>query len=405
MAFFAARQPILDQDKQLVAYELLFRESLQNVFPDVGEDIATSKIIEGLQFNLGLDTLTDNKLAFINFTQETLLNRYPLLLPKDQIVVEILETVRPTRQLLDAVKELKEKGYTVALDDYEHQDVWRHFYPYTDIIKIDYKVTSEAEIMKIKQSIKAFPHIKLLAEKVETHEEFHQAMDLGFCYFQGYFFSKPEVMKSRTLDPSQLTIAKLMTELSGEEPDIPAITQTFETDVNLSFKLLRYTQSPIFQRRNDISSIKQAIVVLGLQELRRFVSLLFAAQFTDRKPQALTVMSLVRARFCESLSTQPGQQSTGEASFLTGMLSLLDAMLDSPLEELLGRLPISPVIKAALCEGEGRLAEYLALSKAFEDADWKQAQQFCRNAGLAVDKVTRLYVEAVRWATVRENLG
>ncbi|GAA0352147.1 EAL domain-containing protein [Bowmanella denitrificans] len=404
MAFFAARQPILDREKTLVAYELLFRESLKNVFPDVGEDMATSKIIEGLQFNLGLDTLTENKLAFINFTQETLLQRYPLLLPKEQVVVEILESVPPTRQLLNICKEFKEKGYQIALDDYEHKKVWLHFFPYIDIIKVDLRASSAEQINEIKRAAEPYPGIKLLAEKVETHEEFHQAIEMGFSYFQGYFFSKPEVMRSRTLDPSQLTVARLMTELAGEDPDIAAITTVFETDVNLSFKLLRYAQSPLFKRRNDITNIKQAIITLGLQELRRFVSLLFTAQFSDRKPAALTVMSLVRARFCEHLSAQPGQESSEAGAFLTGMLSLLDGLLDASLPELLEKLPLSPTIKAALIQGQGRLAEYLDTAKAFEAADWPLAQRLCKKMELGIDKVTRLYVDSVRWATVREKM-
>ncbi|WP_088332232.1 HDOD domain-containing protein [Lacimicrobium sp. SS2-24] len=403
MAFFAARQPILNREKDVVAYELLFRDSLENVFPDVCDEQATSKMIEGLQFNLGMDKLTEDKLAFINFTEESLLNGYPMLLPKEFVVVEILETVTPTKKLLKACQELKQRGYTIALDDYEHKGVWKHFYPYTDIIKIDYQVTPASEIRLIKEAIGGFPNIKLLAEKVETHDEYHQALNMGFEYFQGYFFSKPEVLKSRTLEPSQMTVARLMTSLAEPEPDTSAISQVFEGDVNLSFKLLRYAQSPIFKRRSEISNIKQAIVLLGLQELRRFVSVLFTAQFVDKKPPALTVMSLVRARFCELTSTLPGEQATESAAFLTGLLSLLEGMLDAPLVELLDKLPISQVIKDALVRRQGRLAEYLTLMEAFEQADWQAAKSQCDKMGFSIDKVTRNYLDAVRWATLREN--
>jgi EAL and modified HD-GYP domain-containing signal transduction protein len=173
---------------------LLFRESLKNVFPDVCENEATSKLIDGLQTNLGLDTLTQNKLAFINFTHDTLIDRYPLMLPNDQVVVEVLETVRPGKKLLAAVKEIREQGYIVALDDYIHEPVWKHFYPYIDIIKIDWQAMGVDEIKQVIEAIKPYPQIKLLAEKVETHEDYKTAVDLGFDYFQGYFFSKPEVM-------------------------------------------------------------------------------------------------------------------------------------------------------------------------------------------------------------------
>ncbi|MFV0276583.1 MAG: EAL and HDOD domain-containing protein, partial [Parahaliea sp.] len=378
--------------------------SLENVCPDVGEDLATTKIIEGLQFNLGLDTLTRGKLAYINFTEETLLQRYPLLLPSEQLVVEILESVPPTRQLLEVCRELKDNGYRIALDDYVHSKAWLRFFPYVDIIKVDLRDSSPEQVAAIRAAAAPYPGIALLAEKVETHAEFHQAAEMGFSYFQGYFFSKPEVLRSTTLDPSQMTVARLMTELSGDDPDIEAITSVFEMDVNLSFKLLRYAQSPFFRRRNDIVNIKQAIVVLGLQELRRFVSLLFTAQFADSKPAALTMISLIRARFCEHLSREPGQSSSEAGAFLTGMLSLLDGLLDASLPELLKKLPLSQPIADALVSEQGRLAEYLKLARAFEDAHWIQAQSLCQQCGLDIDRANFLYADAVRWATDREGV-
>lgn len=401
MAFFTARQPILDINKDVYAYELLFRDSLENVFPDVDDDEATSKMLEGLHLNLGLDSLTQNKLAFINFTEDTLLNRYPLMLPNDQVVVEVLETVQPGKRLLTAVKELKAHGFQVALDDYIHDPAWRHFYPFTDIIKIDWIEMSVDEIKQVIHDIRDFPHIRLLAEKVETHEEFETAKELGFVYFQGFFFSKPEVMQSRSLESSHIALAELMAEMASPDPDINMITRAFESDVNLSFKLLRYAQSSFFKRRNEISDIKQAIVFLGQQELRRFVSLLFTAQFASGKPAELTTMSLVRARFCESLAKLPGQKPAFASAFLVGLLSLLDAMLDTNLEDLLKKLPLSDSIKIPLIEGEGELATYLQLCKAFETANWANASLLADRISVDFDLSAECHLEAVKWAIER----
>ncbi|MCY7295877.1 EAL and HDOD domain-containing protein [Alteromonas sp. a30] len=405
MAFFTARQPILDIEKDVFAYELLFRDSLKNVFPDVPPNEATLKMVEGLQLNLGLDTLTQNKLAFINFTEETLLERFPLMLPREQVVVEVLETVTPNKKLLAVVKELKQEGYTVALDDYEHAPVWKHFYPYTDIIKIDWKLTSIDEIRQVIQDISDFPHIKLLAEKVETHEEFEIAKELGFCYFQGYFFSKPEVLQSRALTSSQMALAELMAEMAKEDPNIDLIVQAFEVDVNLSFKLLRYSQSPIFKRRSEITNIKQAIVALGQQELRRFVSLLFTTHISAGKPAELTTMSLVRARFCESLSKLPDQTHEPASAFLVGLLSLLDAMLDTELSDLLNKLPLANSIKQPLCEGEGLLASYLSLCHAFEAANWANAGLIANQIEVDFDQSAHIYLESVKWAIERMSIN
>lgn len=406
MAFYAARQPILDINKSVYAYELLFRESLKNVFPDVCENEATSKMIDGLQTNLGLDTLTQNKLAFINFTHDTLIDRYPLLLPNDQVVVEVLETVRPGKKLLAAVKEIKEQGYIVALDDYVHEPVWKHFYPYTDIIKIDWQAMTVDEIKEVITAIEEYPQIKLLAEKVETHEDYQTAVDLGFSYFQGYFFSKPEVLKGYSLQPSQLALAQLMSEMAEEEPNINKITRAFEIDVNMSFKLLKYAQSSLFNRtQQEVSNIKQAIVAIGLQELRRFVSLMFTAQFKTDKPHELTVTSLTRARFCESIAALPGQKVDKSSAFLVGLLSLLDAMLDTSIEELLEKLPLAESIKTALIKGEGLMADYINLVRRYEKAEWEEAYFISMKINADSDRTANSFVEAQTWATERAEFS
>ena len=179
MYFYAARQPILDQDKNLFAYELLFRDSIDNVFPNIDGDEATSKMVEASQFNVGVSEFTGNKQAFINFTQETIEQGYPTMLTPEEVVVEVLETVKPGKKLLALIKNLHTKGYTIALDDYEHQNVWAHFFPFIHIIKICWRRTTQEDRQIIKNAIATFPHIKLLAEKIETYEEYDQAKAFG----------------------------------------------------------------------------------------------------------------------------------------------------------------------------------------------------------------------------------
>ncbi|MAD14529.1 MAG: EAL domain-containing protein [Alteromonadaceae bacterium] len=401
MNFYAARQPILHADKTLFAYELLFRDSLENTFPNINEDEATAKMVAGLQFNLGLDSLLPDTLAFINFTHNSLLDGYPLMLPKEKIVVEILETVKPGKKLLSACIELKEKDYIIALDDYVHQGVWLHFYPYIDIIKIDYQDTSHEQILQIIEAIKPFPKIKLLAEKIETHQEYLQALEYGCYYFQGYFFSKPEIIKNTALTPSQMSIAKLMGEMAKEDPKIQIITQAFESDVSLSFKLLRYAQSPIFKRTQQIETIKQAIVVLGQTELRRFVSLLFTAQFSEGKPAELTVMSLSRARYCELLTEYSNQRDGVSAAFLVGLLSLLDAMLDADIADLMAKLPISQNIKDSIVLRQGEQAKYLMLSEFFENGQWSDVYRLCENLDINFDDAFSMFQQSQLWAKER----
>ena len=397
MYFYAARQPILDVDKNLYAYELLFRDGVDNVFPGIDEDEATSRIIEGSQFNLGIEHLTGNKPAFINFTLDTILKNYPTMVPPASLVVEILETVQPGKKLLESVISLKEQGYVIALDDYEHKVVWRHFFPHIDLIKIDLRAMSFDEIEQVIEDISDFPDIKLLAEKVETQEEFEKCKEMGFQYFQGYFFSKPEMVKTKTLSPAQMTLAELLYETSTPEIDLPKITQIFERDINLSYKLLRYTNSAAFKRRAEISTIKQALVVLGKYELKKFLSLLFTASVSDEKPMELLNLAMVRARFCENLASLEGTADSSMA-FLTGMMSLIDAILDQSIETVMEQLPLSAEIKDALVNKQGVLAEYLSLALAYEQGDWEQELAIEEQLKLSGKQVPATYSNAINWA-------
>ncbi len=398
MYFYAARQPILDREKRLFAYELLFRDSINNIFPNIDGDEATSKMVEASKFHTGLGNFTNNKPAFINFTLETLSQGYPTMLSTDEIVVEILETVKPGKKLLAICKDLHSKGYTLALDDYEHQSVWQHFYPYIKIIKIDVQQSSFDDIKKIQSAITAFPHIKLLAEKVETYEEYDQALKLGFEYFQGFFFSKPEMVKTKNLNPSQLAMAELLYESSKTDLDLATITSVFERDVSLSYKLLRYANSAMFKRGNDISSIKQALVILGSGELKRFIGLIFATNVNPNKPSELIKLAMTRAKFCELIAEESSSQLDVSIAFLTGLLSKIDAILDENIESVLEKLPLAQEIKDCLLTKKGVLAALITLVTQIEHADWEKANFIMDKLTLKKDHVIKCYHHAVTWA-------
>ena len=398
MAFFSARQPILTTDKKVFGYELLFRSGTDNVFPDVNEETATSKMIEGLQFDLGLDKISSGRQAFINFTESSILKAYPNMLPKHKVVVEVLETVRPTKAVYAQLEALAAEGYKIALDDFVHSPQWEPFYKLCAIIKIDIQFISEEQLNAILDVKKRFPQITLLAEKVETYDEFNRYAALGFELFQGYFFSKPEVIERVSLSASQSILSSLLSEITKPDLDIKRITQLFEIDVALSFKLLRYTQSPLFQRRRKIDNIKQAIVLLGQKELKRFVMLLFAAVFGDGKPTELLKLSIHRAKFCERYAEQADLPEELSSAFLVGMLSLIDAMLDSQIDELITNMPLSDSIKQALLQNTGKLAEFVALCKHIEQGNWQDIDQSTQANQIGIDDTLALYKESGEWA-------
>jgi len=398
MYFYAARQPILDKSKNLYAYELLFRDSINNVFPEVDGDEATSKMIEASKFNLGISEFTHNKPAFINFTLDTLEKGLPEMLTNEELVVEILETVKPGKKLLSHCQALHKKGYIIALDDYIHQPVWAHFYPYVQIIKVDWQDSSKEQILEIKKAIASHPHIKLLAEKVETYEEYNDAVELGFELFQGFFFSKPEMVKTKALSPSQMAMAELLYETSKADLDLAAITGVFERDVSLSYKLLRYANSPIFRRRNEISTIKQALVTLGSAELKRFLGLMFAANANPDKPSELINSAMARAKFCEIVASEVNAPVDTSIAFLTGLLSLIDAILDESIESIMEKLPLAQEIKDTLLTKKGVMAALIKLLELIEHAEWDKTNLVTDKLGLDRGKVIESYNQALAWA-------
>jgi len=405
MYFYAARQPILDAKKNLFAYELLFRDSIDNVFPEINGDEATTKMIEASKFNMGISEFTGNKPAFINFTLETLSQGYPEMLTKEEVVIEILETIKPGKKLLSLCKDLHSKGYTIALDDYEHQKVWAHFYPFIKIIKVDIQQSDLKEIKEVITAIAPHPHIELLAEKVETYQEYEQALALGFKYFQGFFFSKPEMVKTKNLSPSQLSMAELLYETSKPELDLNSITRVFERDVSLSYKLLRYANSAIFKRRSEISTIKQALVILGSGELKRFLGLMFAVTANPDKPSELLKLAMTRAKFCELVAADMKAEIDTSIAFLAGLLSMIDAILDEELATILEKLPLAIEIKESLLTRKGTMAAIIMLVEFIEHAQWDKTNLVMEKLKLDKQEAVKHYNEALVWADEQSSLA
>lgn len=401
MAFFAARQPILDTDKKVYGYELLFRTSASNVFPDIDEEKATSKMIEGLQFDLGLDKISAGKFAFINFTEKSILQSYPHLLPKAKVVIEILESVKPTQAIYEKLETLHKEGYTIALDDFIHTKDWERFYELCKIIKVDCLDVSAKQLEDIAELKTRHPHIVLLAEKVESYEEFKRYADLGFTLFQGYFFSKPEVVKSVSMSTYQSLLSSLLNEVTKAEIDTNQVTKLIEIDAGLSYKILRYTESPLFRRGKKIENIRQAVVLLGKKELENFIMLLFAASLGGDKPTELIKLSIHRAKFCERLALLSNKKDQLSSAFLVGMLSLIDAMLDANIEELIGNMPLSNTIKEALLVHKGWLANMILLCQLMEKGHWKKIEKGCSLLNIDCDEVALAYEESAEWAEER----
>ena len=405
MYSYVARQPVLDVNKELFAYELLFRDGRDSGYPELSPDEATSKLLTQNHLQMGIEELTNGKLAFINFHEDALLHHFPTSLPAEQIYIGILHDVPISDQLVIACQKLKRLGYKLALDDHNFDEKWDVFLPFIDMIKVDIKQTNILKINKYLRHLDELHRrdILLMAEKVDTAQEFEQLKLLGFHYFQGYFFAKPEVVKQKSIAPNKLILMELISESSKKRMNINKISLLVERDVSLSYKLLRFINSSAFKRNQAIGSLKHALAYMGEKELKKFISLIALANLCENKPSELINLSVIRARFCAQLSEKREDNQDPPMAFLTGLFSLVDALLDQDLTTAIGKVPICPEIREALTEKTGDLARYLDAAICYEKGQWSQLDSLCENLGVDVEDVGDFYLDALQWANGLEE--
>jgi c-di-GMP-related signal transduction protein len=392
MDVFVARQPIFNRKKKLFAYELLFRSGMANGFPGIDGNIATSSLLSTSFFTVGIDKIAGGRKSFINFTEELLIRGTPTLFPHSKIMVEILETVQPTEEIIEVCKGLRNKGYSLVLDDFVYAQKFEPLIELSTIIKVDFRSTPFDEIERMVEHLSRYS-CKLLAEKIETYDEFQKALTIGFVYFQGYFFAKPEVLKNKEIPPSKMAILQLIADINTAEFDVLALEQLINQDVSISFKLLTYLNSAYFRRLQPISSIHQAIAFLGETGFRLFVSLIATSRLADNKPDELIRASIIRARFLEHIGKE--MKMDGSEFFMLGLFSLLDAMLDNSMEYLLGKLPLTDEVNDALINRKGTLFPFLRLAETYESGNWTDFDVAQKQSGISGDKIIQFYLDAV----------
>jgi EAL and modified HD-GYP domain-containing signal transduction protein len=399
MDAFVARQAIFDREKGVFGYELLFRSCAINSFDFSDETMATSQVISTSLLTIGLDRLLSGRRAFINFGRNLLVQELTSVLPKELIVIEVLESVEADREVLDACRDLKSKGYLIALDDFACDGRCEPLSQYADIIKIDYRTTSREEQQKMIRRYSPMG-IKMLAEKLETDEEYEWARTAGYHYFQGYFFARPTVLRVKQIPSSKVNALRLLQELQKPELNYNKIESLIRQDVSFSYKLLRYVNSAAFSFRNPIASIKQALMMLGDEEIRRWTTLVALPGMAQDKTGEVVTHALVRARFCELLGKSANQSAGDGDAFLMGMFSLLDAMIDRPLVEIVVELNLRQDMQEALlrtAKCNTVLGSLLRLVKGYEEADWEKVQIEAESLKLSSSDIARYYLETLDW--------
>lgn len=399
-----ARQPICNKNLKVIGFEILYRmQGGQNSATIDDPDAATIDVLLALFNDLSIEDVVGNKLAFINFTSNLILQGLPDIPPK-QLVIELLEDQTITPALLKSLARFRKQGYKIALDDFCLNRETISLVDYANIIKLDV-MEQEPETWAEYIPLLKEKGVALLAEKVESYEIYERCCELGFQLFQGYFFSKPKVISGKRMNNNEVTILNLLSEINKISVDFNTVTRLISQDVTLSYNLLRTINSGLFSLPTQVTSIKHAITLLGLSTLKNWINLLSLSSLGN-KPQILTDLVMLRAKMCEMIGQKINGTLKADDFFTVGLLSLIDAFFDMPMKLLLGKLSISKEIKQALLNREGELGMALECAISYQDGKWQQAakNQLVRNKQITPSDLNAIYLESIKWVETSNQL-
>lgn len=394
---FVARQPIFDRYQKIYGYELLFRSGLENFFnQDLDIDFASSKTLLDTLLLFGIDQLTQGKKMFLNFSKKVLLSEVALALPKEQLIIELLETIQPEPEVITVCKKLRNNGYVLALDDFQYVPNYQPLIDLANIIKVDFLSTKGQERKEIIQRNRN-KKIKYLAEKIESYEEYKEAVNIGYSYFQGFFFCRPLIVSGRDVPSYKLNLFQALQELNQAYMDVKKIEDIILRDVSLTYKLLRFINSAAFGIPGEIKSIRQALLLLGVVELKKWMSLIVLSQISSDSPEELLVQSIVRAKFCETIADQTKLKHRKYDFFLMGLFSYIDIFLNRPMADILAELPIAADIKDALMGVPNDLRLVLDLIIMYEQGNWDSVSEISNKLDIGHGKILPNYLAAIKW--------
>jgi len=385
------RQPIYRDNLSFFAYELLWRH------PELSEenlakgDGATADVFLNTFLDIGLEQVVGQNLAFINITRNFFLNDFCSLLPASRVVLEVLEDIEPSEPLIQSIADLTEKGYRIALDDFVYKDHLRPLVELANTVKLDIHTLSWKEVQKQCEILRKF-NVKLLAEKVESYPEYQRCRDLGFDYYQGYFFCEPQIVGQRQIPVNRLTALRVVAKLQDSNIRPAEAEEVVNQDLAISYKLLRYVNSSLIALSREIQSVRHAVALVGTRRICDWASIMLLAKVDD-KPKELVVTAMIRARMCERLAGAVGAKNTDQF-FTVGLFSVLDALLDQPMTKVLEALPLSDTIKAALTEGSGQMGAALQCVRNYERGLWDDV----RFENVSTETIRDVYLESIEWA-------
>ena len=398
MDIYIARQPIFNKDMSIFGYELLHRRNSNNHYENEDHSGATAELVRNSFLVLDFDNLTDGTRGFINFTQDLLEAEIPHILPKEKVVVEILETVEATDIVIEVCQKLKQEGYILALDDLILDREGLDYAPLlemADIIKIEFPTTDR---QKQKELLSKYKNkVTFLAEKVETREEFKEAAAMGYSLFQGYFFCRPMLMKSKEIASLNIHLIEILKELQKREPDFVRISETIEKDLGLTYKLLKMANSIYYGAKCEITSLQQAVVRLGIMEMKRWISILLIKDFENDENSELIKVCLLRGKLLSLMAHELSRNALETDFFFTGVFSSIDIIMDQEMDAIISDLALSDDVKSALRGVKSLLRDCLDAVLLYEKLEFDEAMIKLAALNIDLGRFTELYIEALAW--------
>lgn len=393
---YIARQAILDRNSKTIGYELLFRDSPDNKFPEIDPDVASSKLIIQNHIHGDIKALCMGKVSFINFTETCLINKYPLMFDKKSIVIELVGHRTSTDRLLKIIKFYHNKGYKIALTEYDLDDQWDALFPYLSMIKVDVEKINAKRLPPIVKRIKPF-NIKLAAEKVETNFQLQSLVEVGFNFYQGFFYHEPEIIEGQTLAPIKTQMLNLMGETFNTPLNYDVISDIISQDVNLTVGLLKMVNNVSSGTKVEITSLKQASAYLGEDKLKQFVSILALSKLTSDKTDEASKQALITGKLMASLATNSAFKEISDFAFITGLLSAIEVILSMPINEIVKTMPLADPIKSALVDHEGLLGELLNLTTNYITGKGDNIDELIKTYSLSSDFIQKEFIAASKW--------
>lgn len=361
---YIARQAIFNEKLETIGYELLFRDSPDNKFPDIEHDVASSKLIIQNHIHGDIQKICMGKLAFINFTENCLIHKFPLMFDKDTIVIELVGHEKPTKKLLKIIKFYYDKGYKIALTEYDLAPHWDLLFPYIEIVKVDIEKINTKRLLPVVARMKPF-NVAIAAEKVETKHQKQTLAEVGFNYFQGYFYHHPEIIEGQTLAPIKTQMLQLLSETFNYPLNYETVAEIISHDVNLTVGLLKMVNNVATGTRVEITSLKQAAAYLGEDKLRQFVSILALSNLTSETTDEVCRQALITGKMMYALSGKSAFKPVSDFAFITGLLSAIEVMLSMPISEIVKTMPLAQPIESALVTHDGLLGQLLDLTTSY----------------------------------------